>query len=312
MIHRTGLELGRLTDRKPPFKYSALARVGFSDTDAQGVVYYGRYMPFFDTARFEYLRHLDLLERTSESLSSSCERPTSSTAPSLASTTCWRSSARRGFGTRKVRTAFAAYRADDDTPMCAAEQILVLVDGGAATGAGSRQLQDTGPRVRGQRPRGSPPMSASADVRRGALDAIDRYVNSEPTGHHVLQRTVDLLYDTFEHYSWIGIYLVEGDDLVASPPGRGRSRRSTSRFRSAKGSADRPRQAGRRRWSTTRRRPALSRLLRLDEERDRRADHVRRRRRRRDRHRPRTRPAPSGTTTRRFRARGSHGLVAEP
>ena len=57
-------------------------------------------------------------------------------------------------------------------------------------------------------------MSASADVRRGALDAIDRYVNSEPTGHHVLQRTVDLLYDTFEHYSWIGIYLVEGDDLV--------------------------------------------------------------------------------------------------
>src|SRR3989304_10369371 len=55
-------ELGRLTDRKPPFKYSALARVGFSDTDAQGVVYYGRYLPFFDLARFEYLRHLGLLQ----------------------------------------------------------------------------------------------------------------------------------------------------------------------------------------------------------------------------------------------------------
>jgi acyl-CoA thioester hydrolase len=52
------IELGRLTDRKPPFKYSALARVGFSDTDAQGVVYYGRYMPYFDLARTEYHRHL--------------------------------------------------------------------------------------------------------------------------------------------------------------------------------------------------------------------------------------------------------------
>jgi acyl-CoA thioester hydrolase len=52
------IELGRLTDRKPPFRYSALARVGFSDTDAQGVVYYGRYMPYFDLARTEYHRHL--------------------------------------------------------------------------------------------------------------------------------------------------------------------------------------------------------------------------------------------------------------
>ena len=52
------LELGRVTDRKPPFKYSALTRVGFSDTDAQGIVYYGRYLPYFDTARVEYLRHL--------------------------------------------------------------------------------------------------------------------------------------------------------------------------------------------------------------------------------------------------------------
>ena len=55
------LELGRETDRKPPFKYSALTRVGFSDTDAQGVVYYGRYLPYFDLARVEYHRHLGLL-----------------------------------------------------------------------------------------------------------------------------------------------------------------------------------------------------------------------------------------------------------
>jgi acyl-CoA thioester hydrolase len=35
--------------------------VGFSDTDAQGVVYYGRYNPYFDLARVEYLRTLGLL-----------------------------------------------------------------------------------------------------------------------------------------------------------------------------------------------------------------------------------------------------------
>jgi acyl-CoA thioester hydrolase len=52
------IELGHVTDRKPPFNYAALARVAFSDTDAQGVVYYGRYMPYFDLARNEYHRHL--------------------------------------------------------------------------------------------------------------------------------------------------------------------------------------------------------------------------------------------------------------
>ncbi len=51
-------ELGSPTDARPPFKFSALARVWFSDTDAQGVVYYGRYLPYFDHARTEYHRHL--------------------------------------------------------------------------------------------------------------------------------------------------------------------------------------------------------------------------------------------------------------
>jgi acyl-CoA thioester hydrolase len=44
-----------------PFTFSAKTRVGFSDTDAQGVVYYGRYLPYFDLARVEYLRRLGLL-----------------------------------------------------------------------------------------------------------------------------------------------------------------------------------------------------------------------------------------------------------
>ena len=49
------------TDRRPPYRFAHRIRVGFDETDAQGVVYYGRYMPYFDRARVEYLRHLGRL-----------------------------------------------------------------------------------------------------------------------------------------------------------------------------------------------------------------------------------------------------------
>ena len=40
------------------YSFSVRTRVAFSDTDAQGVVYYGRYLPYFDLARTEYHREL--------------------------------------------------------------------------------------------------------------------------------------------------------------------------------------------------------------------------------------------------------------
>jgi acyl-CoA thioester hydrolase len=49
------------TDALAPFRFSAFMRVGFDETDAQAVVYYGRYLPYFDRARVEYQRHLGLL-----------------------------------------------------------------------------------------------------------------------------------------------------------------------------------------------------------------------------------------------------------
>jgi acyl-CoA thioester hydrolase len=55
-----------VTGAKPPFKFAAFTRVGFSDTDAQAIVYYGRYLPYFDAARVEYHRHLDQLRRDTE------------------------------------------------------------------------------------------------------------------------------------------------------------------------------------------------------------------------------------------------------
>jgi GAF domain-containing protein len=32
-----------------------------------------------------------------------------------------------------------------------------------------------------------------------------------------LQRIVDFLYNSFDYYSWIGIYIVEGNDLILGP-----------------------------------------------------------------------------------------------
>lgn len=62
-------------------------------------------------------------------------------------------------------------------------------------------------------------MSATAvhDVRRGVLDALDRTADEKPALERVLAHAVELLHDHFENYSWVGIYLVEGDDLVLGP-----------------------------------------------------------------------------------------------
>ncbi len=57
----------------------------------------------------------------------------------------------------------------------------------------------------------------SADAYRGALAAVERIVNRESEADEVLRRTVELLHDSFDDYSWIGIYLVEGEDLVLGP-----------------------------------------------------------------------------------------------
>ena len=55
------------------------------------------------------------------------------------------------------------------------------------------------------------------DAHRGALEAIERILNRESEADEVLRRTVDVLHDRFEHYSWVGIYLVEDGDLVLGP-----------------------------------------------------------------------------------------------
>jgi acyl-CoA thioester hydrolase len=120
------IELGHETGRKPPFRYAAYTRVGFSDTDAQGVVYYGRYLPYFDLARTEYHRHLGGLALPGE-------------FAMRASTVEYHAPARfddplevfvrvERVGTTSVTYDHAAYLAEDDVLMATAKQTLVLID----------------------------------------------------------------------------------------------------------------------------------------------------------------------------------------
>jgi acyl-CoA thioester hydrolase len=123
------LELGRVTDRKPPFKYSALTRVGFSDTDAQGIVYYGRYLPYFDSARVEYHRHLEMLETNSHEHEFVMRANTIEyLAPARFDDLIEVFIRVSRIGGTSVTYECAAYRAEDDVLMVTAQQTLVLVD----------------------------------------------------------------------------------------------------------------------------------------------------------------------------------------
>jgi len=123
------IELGRVTDRKPPFKYSAIARVWFSDTDAQGVVYYGRYLPYFDHARTEYHRHLGgsgpwIAGRDFVMRASSVEYHAPARFDDLLEIFVRLARIGRTSATYEC----AAYRMEDDELMVTATQTLVLID----------------------------------------------------------------------------------------------------------------------------------------------------------------------------------------
>jgi len=51
----------------------------------------------------------------------------------------------------------------------------------------------------------------------GVQEAVDRIVGQGGSDEEVLQGVVDALETEVEHYSWVGIYVVEGDELVLGP-----------------------------------------------------------------------------------------------
>jgi acyl-CoA thioester hydrolase len=121
-------ELGRVTDRRPPFKYSALARVWFSDTDAQGVVYYGRYLPYFDHARTEYHRHLGGWHTAPGTEFVMRALQVEYHAPARFDDLLECFVRVRRIGTTSLTYECTAHRLDDEERMVTASQTLVLVD----------------------------------------------------------------------------------------------------------------------------------------------------------------------------------------
>jgi acyl-CoA thioester hydrolase len=123
------VELGHVTDRRPPFKYASFTRVGFSDTDAQGIVYYGRYLPYFDSARVEYHRHLGLLETQPDGESEFVMRANTIEylAPARFDDLIEVFVRTARIGRTSVTYECAAYD-EDDVLMVTAQQTLVLVD----------------------------------------------------------------------------------------------------------------------------------------------------------------------------------------
>ena len=120
--------LARLTDRRPPFKYSAFTRVGFSDTDAQGIVYYGRYLPYFDLARVEYHRNLEMLRLETEHEFVMRASNIDYLAPARFDDLLEVFIRISRIGRTSVTYEMAAHGAERDELMVTANQTLVLVD----------------------------------------------------------------------------------------------------------------------------------------------------------------------------------------
>jgi len=103
--------------------------VAFSDTDAQGIVYYGRYNPYFDLARVEYLRRLDLLRRGDEGAEFVMRaNVVEYFAPAVFDDEIEVFCRVARIGRTSMTYEFAAYREPDDVLMVTASQTLVLVD----------------------------------------------------------------------------------------------------------------------------------------------------------------------------------------
>ena len=110
------------------YAFSVRTRVAFSDTDAQGVVYYGRYNPYFDLARVEYLRALGLLHQQRDGDFVMRANDVEYFAPAVFDDeieVCVRVSR---IGRTSVTFEFSAHRIPGDTLMVTAHQTLVYVD----------------------------------------------------------------------------------------------------------------------------------------------------------------------------------------
>jgi acyl-CoA thioester hydrolase len=110
------------------YAFSTRTRVGFSDTDAQGVVYYGRYHPYFDLARAEYLRALGLLHRDGGGEFVMRANDVEYFAPARFDDELDIHVRVARIGRTSMTFEFAAYKVPEGTLLVTAHQTLVFID----------------------------------------------------------------------------------------------------------------------------------------------------------------------------------------
>jgi acyl-CoA thioester hydrolase len=117
------------TDALPPFRFSAFLRVGFDETDAQAVVYYGRYLPYFDRSRVEYLRHLGLLHGLPERQEFVMRRSSQEyEAPARFDDLLEVFVRTARIGRTSTTLEYRVRETGDGTLLAVAEQVMVLID----------------------------------------------------------------------------------------------------------------------------------------------------------------------------------------
>ena len=117
------------TTARPPYRFSAHMRVGFDETDAQAVVYYGRYFPYCDRARVEYQRHLHLLHSLPAGLEfvmrrTQCEYE----APARFDDEIEVFLRTAAIGCSSWRVEVAVHHCESGDLLARAEQVMVLID----------------------------------------------------------------------------------------------------------------------------------------------------------------------------------------
>jgi acyl-CoA thioester hydrolase len=117
------------TTVRPPYRFSTRLRVGFDETDAQAVVYYGRYFPYCDRARVEYQRHLHLLHSLPAGLEfvmrrTQCEYE----APARFDDELEVFIRTAAIGRSSWRQEFAVHHCESGALLARAEQVMVLID----------------------------------------------------------------------------------------------------------------------------------------------------------------------------------------
>jgi acyl-CoA thioester hydrolase len=110
------------------YAFSARTRVGFSDTDAQGIVYYGRYNPYFDFARVEYLRALGFLNRDLGGEFVMRANDVEYFAPAHFDDELEIHIRVARIGRTSITYEFAAYKVPEHTLLVTAHQTLVFID----------------------------------------------------------------------------------------------------------------------------------------------------------------------------------------